>query len=367
MTPIKSYVPIVRWKSAEKQALERLYQKDHDKITPIIELIMPPPKTDKNDYKKILEDSKSKFLKNLPNIAEEISKYWGKDPLFIDVHLLDGDIRAYAFERILSLSADLDIFSIPIIYIIPVISTEADTATRNIAIEYAKKDDKGLCIRIDESHIQGEDFPNMIESFINKNKLCIKNTDILIDLGIIDENKNSQSIINRLSKMPYIGKWRSFVLTGGAFPKDLRDFEKHGHYPIKRLDWNLWKEIVASKKLKRNPSFSDYTIQHPIYDKFIPGANPSASIRYTNDDQWEVLRGEGLKNKKGSGFKQYPAQAQLLVQQSFFKGTDYCFGDTYITEMAKPKAETTGNPKTWLTAGINHHITLVARQIANLP
>jgi len=367
MAIIKPYVPIVRWRPAERRAIERLHQKDRNGVNPLIEFIMPPPKTDENDYRKILEDPKSKFLRNLPDIAKKIIKCWGKDPVFIDVHLLDGDIRAHAFDQILSSTANLEIFSIPITYVIPVTSTEADAAIRNIAIKFAKQNDRGLCIRVDESHLQDGNFQNLIENFVSGNKLPIENTDILIDLKIVDENKNSQLIIERLSKIPHIEKWRSFILAGGSFPKDLSNFEKHGHHPVKRLDWNLWKEVSGNKILKRKPDFSDYTIQHPIYYRSIPGANTSASIRYTNDDQWEIMRGEGLRNPKGAGFKQYPAQAQLLVQQSFFKGADYSFGDAYIAEKAKPKAETTGSPQTWLTAGINHHITLVARQIANFP
>ena len=367
MEPFKPYVPIIRWKPAERRALERLYQKDRGGVTPLIEFIMPPPKTDAGDYRKILEDSKSKFLRNLPDVAKEITKCWGKDPVFIDVHLLDGDIRAQAFEQILSSAAGLYIFSIPVTYIIPVTSTDADAAIRNIAVKFATNDERGLCIRIDESHLKEENFPKLIEDFIGGNKLSVKKTDILVDLKIIDENKKAQLIIEQLSKIPHLEKLRSFTIAGGAFPKDLSNFKKHGHYPIKRLDWDLWKEIAESKTLKRKPNFSDYTIQHPIYYTAIPGANISASIRYANDEQWEVIRGEGLRNEKGAGFKQYPAQAQLLVQQKFYKGADFSFGDTYIAEKAKPKPDTPGSPQTWLTAGINHHITLVARQIANLP
>ena len=150
MAIIKPYVPIVHWKPAERRAIERLHQKDRNGINPLIEFIMPPPKTDKNDYRNILEDSKSKFLRALPDIAKEIIKCWGKDSVFIDVHLLDGDIRAHAFDQILSSTGNLEIFSIPITHVIPVTSTEADGAIRNIAIKFAKQNDRGLCIRIEE-------------------------------------------------------------------------------------------------------------------------------------------------------------------------------------------------------------------------
>jgi mannose-6-phosphate isomerase-like protein (cupin superfamily) len=41
--------------------------------------------------------------------------------------------------------------------------------------------------------------------------------------------------------------------------------------------------------------------------------NISASIRYTTDDYWVIMRGEGLRNKGGAGYDQYPANAELLM------------------------------------------------------
>ena len=156
MSTIKSYIPIIRWRPAEIRAIKNLYSKDRGNITPLFEFILPPPTTDKKDYKKILEDSKSKFIRYLPNITQEIIKHWGKEPVFVDVHLLDGDIRAHTFEQILSSANNLDIFSIPVTYIIPVTSTEADIAIRGVTVKFAKVNNRGLCIRIDESHLNGD-------------------------------------------------------------------------------------------------------------------------------------------------------------------------------------------------------------------
>jgi hypothetical protein len=328
---------------------------------------MPAPTTDKKDFKKILEDSQSKFLRILPGITQRIIKSWGKDPIFIDVHLLDGGIRSRAFEEILSSATALDIFAVPVIHIIPVTSTDADMATRQTAIKYSKINNRGLCIRIDKSHLNEDHVADHIRNFIKDNGLNIQNTDILVDLQIIEKGTTAGSVAQKLARLPDIDKWRSFIVSGGAFPKDLADLPKHGHYELERWDWSLWKSIINSKVLKRQPIFSDYTIQHPIHYGSVPGANTSASIRYTNDEKWEIMRGEGLRNPKGAGNKQYPAHAQLMVKASFFKGADYSFGDAYIVERASSHNKKNGNPTTWITAGINHHLTLVTRQIASLP
>lgn len=367
MPSIKPYIPILRWKLGEILAMERLYPKDREGMTPLIEFIMPAPTTDKKDYKKILEDSQSKFLRILPGITQQIVKSWGKDPIFIDVHLLDGVIRTRAFQEILTSATSLDIFAVPVVHIIPVTSTDADMATREVAVKYAKTNGTGLCIRIDKSHLDDANIANHITKFVEDNKLDIKNTDLFVDLQVVDKNTVADSVIEKLVRLPELKQWRSFIVSGGAFPKDLSELPKHGHYELERLDWSLWKSIVGSKVLKRQPVFSDYTIQHPIYYGSIPGANTSASVRYTNDEIWDVMRGEGLRNEKGAGNKQYPAHAQLMVTSSFYKGANYSFGDSYITERAKPDNKKSGNPTTWITAGINHHLTLVTRQIASLP
>jgi len=59
MVTIKNYIPVLRWKKAERDALAGLDVKIRENITPLFELIMPAPKRDKGDYNKILSDSKA--------------------------------------------------------------------------------------------------------------------------------------------------------------------------------------------------------------------------------------------------------------------------------------------------------------------
>ncbi len=370
MTPIKSYVPILRWRPAEMLAFERLFPQDLERVTPFIEFIMPPPKTDKDDRRKIVEDSKDKFLRQLPDVGKRLAKYCGKNAMFLDVHLLDGDIRASAFESILSSANMVDLFSIPVVHIIPVVGTDADMATRDVAVKYAKVGDRGLCIRIDNSHFKDEDMAKHIGEFIKNHALDIKKVDILVDLQIVDKTITAESVIEKISRIPDVDNYRSLILSGGAFPKDLSELQKFETHQIDRTDWKLWQEIISSGKLKRNPTFSDYTIQHPIFYGYVPGANTSASVRYTNDERWEILRGEALnyvkKNgEKGPGYKQYLAHAREIIKQAFYKKADFSYGDAEINRIADPKNEKTGNPQMWLNIGINHHLTLVARQTSS--
>lgn len=93
--------------------------------------------------------------------------------------------------------------------------------------------------------------------------------------------------------------------------------------------------------------------------------NPSASLRYTADDCWVVMRGEGIMNDSGPGRRGYLGNAMLLVERSEFGGVEFSAGDSYIETMSRQDRKT-GSPETWIRAAINHHLTFTARQISTL-
>ncbi len=371
MTTIKTYIPILRWRLAERKALEKLFQQDRENVTPLIEFVTPAPSTKKQDGKTIItKTSKEKFLEALPNVSKDLLKFCGQSTVFVDVHLLESTIRASSLEHILTSSNGMDL--IPVTYIIPTTSTDADMATRTIAINFAKSSGHGLCVRIDKSHLKEKDISLHIANFVKDNQLDIKNTDMLVDLGVVDQNTIAADVIEQLAQIPNLGEWRSFILSGGVFPKDLTEFIPGKAHELNRLDWQLW-NVIRGTALSRTPLFSDYTIQCPTYERV--DAIGSVSVRYTDDDKWWIFRGRkpGIVNpktkEKGPGLEQYIDHARTLTGKSFskfYKGANYSFGDTEITRIAAPDNKNPGNAGTWLTIGINHHITLVARQISSL-
>lgn len=363
----KNYTPILRWKAAEKTAIDKLTQKAKQNIIPLVEFLMPQVKNLDQDKtpKDLLNESIKQFNYKLSEIPKQIEAYWGKDPVFIDVQLIDGSIRAKTIKKLLVDCQSLNIAIIPVINLMTDNTTSADIDTNQVSVDFAQKN-SGLCIRISKSNLDSGTLQSDIDNFININRLDKRNVDFLVDFKIINDEISSNYIIDKMKTIPYVKEWRRFIFSGGSFPKDLSMFEKHNQYNIPRKDWLIWKDLIT--KLERAPSFSDYTIQHPLYAPAkIQIINPSASIRYTLEDNWLVIRGEGLRNPKGAGFKQYPALASLLVRQKEFKGENFSFGDKYISEKAADiNTKNTGNPKTWLQAGINHHMSLVATQIAKL-
>jgi len=238
----------------------------------------------------------------------------------------------------------------------------------------SKKYNTGICIRIVCS-----DFLDMhkltddLEQFVFLHNLVYSEVDILIDIQDIFNNESKFFNYAELSqKIPKLLVWRTFIFSSGAFPMDLSKYKPGEDAFEPRLDWNSWEKLIKKGEMKRLPSFSDYTIQHPVYREFTKFLSPSVSIKYTLNNNWHILRGS-----KGK-FEQYLAHANLLANSDEFFKRDYSFGDEYIAEKSEylreyldkikknKKAGGTGNATTWITASLNHHLECTADQIANL-
>lgn len=125
-----------------------------------------------------------------------------------------------------------------------------------------------------------------------------------------------------------------------------------------RLEWQCFeRESIRSREVR----YGDYTIQHPLQRDVL--FIPSASIRYTSDTYWVVMRGEKPGKPDAPGPEQYIGHAQLLRERKEFRGRDFSAGDAYVDFIASQDSQT-GNPAKWVQAGVNHHVTLAARQMA---
>lgn len=332
MTP---YLAVLRWKRAERGALRKLDRDTRRLIRPLIE---PVPR----DFGRLAECSG--VGPTLDQTILQIGKDWGPSEALIDLSLvrplLKGMSTGSAFDAIVRSSTERSMNLVPVARMHDLI----EPLPRRIAI------------RVTRSELQDTaDVAKTLKSL----HLSPDSIDLIVDLGCITAQVDRTDIpcTPRLKRIP----WRSLTILSGAFPKDLRQFEKNRQHTHPRHDWLYWQRVAQSKY---GALFGDYTIQHPVFGEPPARANFSASIRYTAPSDWVIMRGEGVRNEDGPGYAQWPANARLLVERKEFCGEQFSFGDWYITELASARVNT-GNAETWLRAGINHHLTFVARQVAN--
>lgn len=360
----KHYIPILKWKRAEQNALALLDVKQKDQMTPLIQFVMPKL-TAKESFDKStdqqFEEVVSKFQKKTKEVTEEILEAWGNKPIFIDVSLLyTTDLKAEAFDVILGTGKEKEMFIIPVLHL-------SDDAK---VVDSAKKTAHGVCLRLvcndlDESIT----LENKIKGILTSVGLEENDVDLLIDIKEIGHDPSKFSKYFNLSKrIPNLSKWRTFTFASGAFHEDLSKCKIDEENLISRSDWKSWLAHREDTDSVRVPSFGDYTIQYPVYKESTLFFPPTTSIKYALDDDWLILKGEKQK------FELYLVNAKLLVGDPRFYGETFSGGDKFILEkanhfeeyMKNPEVKGTGGTESWLSAGINHHLALVAHQVSSL-
>ena len=124
----KQYVPILKWKYAEQGALKELHDGIKNSMVPLIEFVMPRPKSIYKDKekknKKSLEELTQELIldfrkRRIIKITEEIMKSWGKKPAFIDFSLLyTSELRVESIEKILEKAETFNMHLIPVFNLI---------------------------------------------------------------------------------------------------------------------------------------------------------------------------------------------------------------------------------------------------------
>lgn len=361
------YVPILRWKKAERLALKELRDEDRVRITPLIEITpksFNAPRSGANAGKK--PDARTVLEEQAKTLLES----WRNAPFFLDLGLIEFSVPLISGVRH-PLACIADVALGYKLAIVPVTGIARKGPYQCAIAEIIQKHGCGVCFRLTPGEVLAAKFRTRIEALLDRLGLEKSNVDLLLDYQTFAPD--NPSLKNLLDRVPALPAWRSFTVARGAFPENLGKCQL-GENRILRDDWLSWKaQFFDDATTHRRASFSDYTIQWGAYKEPVEGCNPSVSVRYTLEDEWLVMRGEAPVSKATSktsetrpGREQWYGHAQLLCEDAqLFYGEDFSEGDKYIFQKSLRQGGT-GNYETWLRAGINHHMTVVARQIANL-
>lgn len=355
----RHYVPILRWKQAERLALRDLDPESKAGMTPLIEVTPRALSAEGTANPKIVDQRCSK-------VAAEMLNDWGGGRLFIDFGLIASGVRATGGTHPLAVLFEAGRTLFP--SFVPVTGLGRDATYQEAVRSVVAVDGLGLCLRLRGQELQRPQLPAEISRLLAALGVDYEQVDLLLDYEIVDDTP--PSLAAACERLPNLPRWRTFTIASGAFPENLTGM-RVGEHVLPRRDWRAWRDqVTAHPPLPRLPAYGDYTIQYPVFREPGFGLNFSASIRYSAEEDWVIMRGEGVRNDDGPGYSQWPANATLLCERTEYQGEDFSVGDRYIKEMSEEVAKNgsgrTGGAGTWLQAGFNHHLTLTVRQIANL-
>jgi len=333
----------------ERIALRELFESDRQGIVPLIEI----PQNFVDKAPSFFESGK--FIHSM---LGEIASCWGNSLAFVDLHALarlPSTNVARHVETFFYYSAEVGLNLCPVVR-----AQMLDSCGQ--AMYKAARTSQTMCLRLHVKDFEEGDIVARLEGALSRVNLSPASVHLLMDLQLV--NEDSATCLVFYERLPHLSAWNSVTVAAGSFPPDLSHLDV-GEHPVPRVEWQLWKRIAGSHRISRIPLFRDYAILHPFSRPNFPGMNISASIRYTSDDHWVVMRGQGLRNEGGAGYDQYPANAESLMERPEYCGADCSYGDRYIAERPLHRNKP-GNPTTWVAAGINHHLTFVVRQIRRL-
>ncbi len=354
------YLPVLKSKQGEFDALSKLSNKTKNSIVPLFE-ITPM------EWDHATKEKPRTIEVHLQNFCKKVVKKWPSSNSFIDTNLIndkqpDG---MTCIEYVFKLLHEKGISPTPVIRI-----TSPDNFLSGITMISFMYGLEDVGLRVTISDITSPDFENNIEKVLTKIDLPLESCHLILDLNDADF-KNSEDfadgVVQALGDFPKLQSWKSFTVCGGSFPAT--NLIKVGVNQIPRGEWAFYKKLVEKLRLEsfnRKINYGDYSMVSPGYFEFDPTKmSRSANIRYTHDDFWYVVKGKALK--KSEDFKQYVAQATNILNSGFYLGEVFSEGDKHLKKCSKGET-TPGSPTVWNWVGNNHHFTKVVSDLfANSP
>lgn len=351
------YVPLLKGKEGELSALEELASDVRANVTPLIEVPRVP-------YDFVNERPSRSIDQHVGGLAERLNRAWSGGRAYLDLSVFSDEERMG--DGRLPLDAVLGDCRENSLIVAPVLSLESTDDVLAVARSHINACGSGACIRLRVSDFEDDesDPNNQVDHVLESLQAAPQVVDLLLDLEALEGDSARNVLVARsvLQMLPRAGQWRSQILAASSFPSDLSDVDAATVRHLPRREWELWMSLQRRPKQLPTPFvFGDYAIAHPVPTELDPRTmRMSASIRYTANDSWLVVKG---RNVRQYGFEQYFELCRTLVARPEYSGRAFSWGDRFIDDCAFERSGP-GNATTWRKVGTNHHITLVARALA---
>jgi hypothetical protein len=353
----RHYVPILKWKMGEYQALQRLSDPVKDLLTPLLEV--PPVGFDHESG----QDRES-IDSHLGDFGRRLKSKWQSRACFVDLKYLPLQTRlAGGRHYVEGVFADARNEGCTAT---PVVSFANDMPFTTAVAAVNRMDNRGVCLRLGMLDFDRPSLTADISSLLQALGVGWAETDLVVDFGTpnyMPIGAFVRVMQALLAMLPNLNRWRTLTLAGTAYPQSVANLAPPFQI-ISRYEWMAYRTLVNQLgRDARIPTFGDYGVAHPdLVELDMRLIKPFAKLRYTIDDAWHIGRGTPVRTH---GFGQYQQMCQLLTQQPYFSGTGYSAGDTYIADCAAGRVAT-GNLSTWVWVSTNRHLTKVVADLATL-
>lgn len=332
------YVPILKAKRGELDALHHSAPFVSGKVYPILEIV---PK-DGNEVSTFTADA----VRRLPAGAS------------IGV---DTTYPAQPTAGPSPLRAIADKLKAAGISVAPVIRTTSSRAHLADARYVQSLHSAGIVLRLgdddtDPSPVAAPDLATILSAV----GIATPDLDVILDFRAIATPKDVSRAGLALSS---VSPWalglgaRSVTVASGAFPDSISNQPFGTNTPLRRFDADFWTGHA------RGFDFGDYAVNHP---KIAPPAprGPSPNLRYTMDHDWQIWR-EKPNPPTHPGNQSFFVVCGKVVHHPGWPGATFCWADQEIERCSRSRGGP-GGATQWRAYGTNHHIETVVNRLATL-
>lgn len=344
----RQYVPVLKLKAAEKEALCLVHAGIRGNVIPLFEVVARKENPNTRKIPTGAEHLDTAF-KGLAGSVSYYAKYF-LDPIELDAdQAIDvGDV----FRRGDKLGRPFT----------PVTGLRRLRCT-SVALEHKRH---GLAIRLSRTEMESDKISKAIAGFMTQHRLSHDAVDLIVDLGAVESMVPSGVLSlakSCLAAVPEPAAWRSLILSGCDFPKSMGEVSADSHEFADRSHWLAWRNIAKSRGYVPIPTFSDCAIQHSAGVEGVDMrlVKPAPSIRYALDEQWLLIKGSGSK-LPSEQYSDLAGQLTIGDLSGHFHGPGHCKGCDRMRRAAEHEPEANSR-KDWRQFGTIHHITRTVESI----
>lgn len=337
----RKYVPVLKWKSGEKNALENLSTKHKAFVCPFLEIV---------EY-----EDPSTIVQHLLQRFEGI-------PFYVDTNYVEEDVAL--LTSILKAADGLPTEIYPTLYYenFPEVADELSQLTDRILVRVPVPED-----------IDGQNYATIFKAISDWQQGKDTHVDVMLDLFFI-ENKARANVIltelksvltNHVLKNEFLS---NIIIASTCFPDNLAALASGENMLIDRYEMKIYDKIVENpdySSLTNRLIYSDYGVTRFTdteldFSRMRYGPLPKA--RYTLPDKYWILKGK-RDSKTRQVIRNHATIAREIMESPDYYGETFSFGDKEIKERALG-IKGPGNNTNWVAIAANHHLTVVAEELS---
>src|SRR4051812_3987281 len=209
------YVPILKWKQGEYQALHRLAAPIKDSLTPLLEIPAIGFDHEAGEDRETIDS-------HLGDFGRRLRAKWPARNCFVDLKYINAAIRmADGRHYVEAVFADARTEGCRAI---PVVSLASDAQFLAATVSVIRTDRRGMCLRLT---LPNFDLPNLatsIATVLGTLGVGHADTDLIIDLAAPNYqpvNAFVQKMLTLVALVPMLNRWRTFTVAGTSYPQSI--------------------------------------------------------------------------------------------------------------------------------------------------